>query len=294
MHIRQRTFADIYNYLIDQLPIYKTDIDCRGLHICYEMINVELRSFHNNKVYIFSNFNSRCVPIRFILAEFLWILSSSNELYDIARFNSRMMHFSDDKVVLNGAYGHRLKGQLEAAIDRIIEDKHTRQAFVDIHHPYDAIKKSKDIPCNTSIQFLIRNDKLNMRIISRSSDFVTGLCIDLVHWQILLQLFLNTLKKTYPMLLPGEIVYHIGSLHVYDIDKFLMEKWKTDIKSDQYTHDFHIRDDFFSLRKRTLSEFKDAELLVDLAKIYDFSMWETDRLLEMNKDFVRQKSRPVR
>lgn len=294
MNIVKETFADIYNALISELPLHPTNISCRGMNICYELVNVELRSLYNQKVYIFSNYNSRCVPVRFILAEFLWILSASNLLYDIARFNSRMEQYSDDRLVLNGAYGHRLQQQLEGAIERLLEDKHTRQAYCDIHHPKDAFTKSKDIPCNTALQFIIRDDKLNLRVISRSSDFVTGMSIDMVHWQILLQLILTTLRKKYTTLLVGEIVYHIGSLHVYDVDKHLMANWHTDLCHEQYAHDFHIRDGFFELRERTLRTFKDVELLSDIAKLYNFSVWETDRLLDINKDFVRQKNRPVR
>lgn len=294
MQIVEPTFADVYHKLIETLPNYPTSISCRNMNICYELVNVELKSTCNQKVSAYSHFNSRVVPIRFILAEFLWIISASNELSAISRFNSRMTQFSDDKVVLNGAYGFRLLGQLESVIEKMIGDKHTRQAYCTIFHPENAIQKSKDIPCNTSMQFIIRDDRLHFRVISRSSDFVTGMSIDMVHWQLLHHVICNTLRKTYSQLLTGDFVYHIGSLHVYDIDKHLMAKWKTDLKPVQYTHDFHIRDTYESLKKKAQTEFLEVEMLSDLGKLYNFSLWEMDELVVMNKDFIRQKERPVR
>ena len=289
MQIIKSNFAEIYHELIYLLPQYNVNIQCRGMNICYELIDIELRSNNNQKIWIYSNYNSRCAPIRFILAEFLWIISASNELASIARFNSRMTQYSDDKIVLNGAYGFRLMGQLEAIIERLLEDKHSRQAYCVIYDKNDAIIKSKDVPCNTALQFLIRDDKLRIRVISRSSDFVTGLVIDMIHWQLLLHCIFYTLKKKYTMLQLGEIVYHIGSLHVYDIDKYLMNNWK----SENYAYDFHLRDDYFSLKEK-VKRFLDVESLVDICNLYNFSIYETDKLVELNRDFIRQKNKPVR
>jgi thymidylate synthase len=298
MQIVADNFADMYCVLIDEIQKYPTNIACRGLNICYELINVECRTTKNQKVYWFSNMASRTVPVRFVLAEFLWIISASNDLHSIARFNHRMVQYSDDRFVLNGAYGFRLQGQIENAIALMLSDKYTRQAVCTIFHPKDGLQhgKSKDIPCNIVLQFLIRNDvngieRLNLRIISRSSDFVTGYSIDMIHWQMLQQIICNSLHSKYNQLLCGDIVYHIGSLHMYDIDKSIVRNWKTDC---EYSHDFHMRDTYESLKAKAQTIFSEAETLSELCEIYNFSTYEKDELMLMNKSFINQKDRPKR
>jgi len=298
MQIVADNFADMYCVLIDEIQKHPTNIACRGLNICYELVNVECRTNKNQKVYWFSNMASRTVPVRFVLAEFLWIISASNDLHSIARFNHRMAQYSDDRLVLNGAYGFRLQGQIENAIALMLSDKYTRQAVCTIFHPKDGLPngKSKDIPCNIVLQFLIRNDvdmveRLNLRVISRSSDFVTGYSIDMVHWQILQQIVCNSLRVKYDKLLCGDIVYHIGSLHMYDIDKSIVHNWKTNC---EYSHEFHIRDTYESLKAKAQTIFNDSETLLELCDIYKFSAYEKDELILMNKAFINQKDRPKR
>lgn len=293
MGIETSTFAQLYSHLIQRLQNNPTNISCRNLNICYELTDIELKWNSNQTISIYSSILSRCIPIKFILAEFLWIISGTNDGHSIARFNSRMMQYSDDKIVLNGAYGFRLRGQLENVIQRLLEDKHTRQAVVVIYHPEDALKKSKDIPCNTMIQFLIRNDILSMRVISRSSDFVTGLSIDGIHWQFLLHLIYEELKKQYSMLQLGYIVYHIGSLHVYDIDKPIIKHWKL---VDNYETKIHNRFSYYDFKNRVKDMFDKADTLQDIMNIYNFSFYEQECLRDLNKYFLNQRSefKPMR
>lgn len=298
MEIIENNFADLYNRLIIEIQKHPANISCRGMNICYELVNVTYIMTNNQKVYLYSSMVSRTIPVRFVLAEFLWIISASNDLHSIARFNHRMAQYSDDRLVLNGAYGYRLQGQLERAIFLMLSDKYTRQAVCTIFHPKDGLPngKSKDIPCNINLQFIIRDgrdgsDRLHLRVVSRSSDFVTGFSIDLPHWQMLQQIICNTLRIKYTKLIPGDIVYHIGSLHVYDIDKYILNHWKTDV---EYSHDFHMRDTYESLQKKALTKFDESETLLELCDIYNFSTYERDELLLMNKAFINQKEKPKR
>jgi len=298
MQIVTDNFSRMYCVLIQKLRNAPVDIACRGMNICYELVNVECKTVDNQKVHWYSSMVSRTVPVRFVLAEFLWIIAGSNDLQSIARFNPRMSQFSDDKVILNGAYGFRLQGQLENVIALMLSDKYTRQAVCTIFHPKDGLPngKSKDIPCNVMLQFIIRTDdddidRLHLRVISRSSDFVTGYSIDMVHWQMLQQVICNSLRMKYTKLLPGDIVYHLGSLHVYDIDKAIIGHWR---EKENYAHAFHIRDSYESLRKKALTIFNDAETLTELCSLYNFSAWETDELALMNKAFINQKEKPKR
>jgi len=116
----------------------------------------------------------------FHLFESLWILAGRNDVEFLTRFNKRMTEFSDDGVVFNAAYGHRLResfgfDQLVLLIALLKRDPNTRRAVLSIWNPiYDLEIESKDISCNTTVYFRIRNGKLDMTVCCRSNDVVWG------------------------------------------------------------------------------------------------------------------------
>ena len=286
-------FAEAYKALVEWIPSYVTDIKCRGMRVVYEMVNREIVSTENDAIYIYSSPTSRVVPIRFILAEFLWIVAARNDVATIARFNKRMVNYSDDGVVLNGAYGYRMMGQIERAISLLIADQYSRQACMTILHPIDCLPegKSNDIPCNCFLQFLILDNALHFRVISRSSDFVTGLSIDIVHWQILFHCVLNTLRGTYPNLIPGEIIYNLGSIHVYEQDKEMVNKWS---HGNDCIHSFKMRDTYEGLKLKATKYFHLRETMDDICLLYSMHNDELVHMLRLNDLFISHKERPKR
>jgi thymidylate synthase len=150
----------------------------------------------------------RDLPVRFALAEFLWILSGSRELAPIRRYNQKLSHFSDDGEHLAGAYGPRLAEQW-AWIIGCLKKPDTRQAVATIWTPAPA--PSKDVPCTVAVQWLVRNERLNAIVSMRSSDVWLGLPFDfycfaqLTNW-LACQLGLDT----------GWLRYELGSSHLYN------------------------------------------------------------------------------
>lgn len=220
MIIDRLLFADIYDNLFVVMKEFPTDIECRGKSICYEMLNAQL-VFNPiaNGISIYSHPATRAFPIKFALAEFVWIMAKSNDLGFISKYNKAMESFSDNGETLYGAYGHRLDKQIDVCIEKLKNDKYSRQAFATIYDRCDVFANTKDMPCNTSLQFCIRDNKLILTVNSRSSDFITGLPIDAFHWQLLLSLVYQELRQTYPELSDGRVVYNIASLHIYSTDK---------------------------------------------------------------------------
>ena len=111
MLIENKTFAGCYSDLIkifQDFPL-RHKIHTRGYSISHEFMNVQIRfDVKANDISIYSSVDSRAIPISFVLAEWLWINSADESLSNIAKFNSSMAHFSDDGVILNGAYGPRI------------------------------------------------------------------------------------------------------------------------------------------------------------------------------------------
>lgn len=125
------------------------------------------------------------------LMESLWMLAGRNDVGFPAHFAKKFYEFSDDHHTLNGAYGFRWRhyfgyDQLPRLIDLLRREPNTRRAVLQMWHPNDLGANSKDIPCNLSIAFDLREGRLNSYISNRSNDIVWGLYgANAVHFSIL-------------------------------------------------------------------------------------------------------------
>lgn len=114
-----------------------------------------------------------------------------------------------------GAYGPRIRTQLPQLINVLKKDASSRQALLQIWRPQDDLwaDGAKDIPCTTSMQFFIRNDKLNMHTYMRSNDVHWGLVYDIFQFSQMLCTVAHALNLDV-----GEYVHTAGSMHVYERD----------------------------------------------------------------------------
>lgn len=119
----------------------------------------------------------------------------------------------DDETAANyAAYGPRVDGQLSTVIDQLSSDPTTRQALLQIWRAED-LTHVGDKPCTTSLQFMIRRNRLECHVSMRSNDVWLGLAIDVF---VFTQLQ-HTLAKVLN-LRAGKYVHHAGSLHAYERD----------------------------------------------------------------------------
>lgn len=112
--------------------------------------------------------------------ESLWILDGRNDVKWISFFLKNIADYSDDGQTFHGAYGHRLRNhfmhdQIKWVIAHLLYgDQNSRRATVGLYDPVVDHAYSNDIPCNLSLVFLIRADKLNLTVYNRSNDMVWG------------------------------------------------------------------------------------------------------------------------
>ncbi|MBA6343028.1 thymidylate synthase [Colwellia sp. MB02u-10] len=117
----------------------------------------------------------------FAIMEAAWIISGSNDLKPLQTFIKNYDKFSDDGETLNGAYGYRAMSyfginQINAIIHLLKEDPESRRAVLTLYSPNDLLNNSsKDIPCNTSVFFKIRDNMLDMTVLNRSNDLFLGI-----------------------------------------------------------------------------------------------------------------------
>jgi thymidylate synthase len=90
----------------------------------------------------------------------------------ITPYAKKLGEYSDDGHYFAGAYGPPFRDQLPYVLYCLRRDSSTRQAVISIWRPRPY--ESKDIPCTISLQFLLRDNYLNVVATMRSSDAWLG------------------------------------------------------------------------------------------------------------------------
>jgi len=157
---------------------------------------------------------SRKMAYGFMFGEAAWIVSGSNWLSGIAYHMKRYADFSDDGVFLNGAYGPKVAEQYTYIVNTLIKDPESRQAVMGIWRERPA--ESKDIPCTLSMQFFIRNGKLDAVVNMRSQDAVWGFSYDIFTFSQVANMIRVLLINQGVSVQLGKLHVQVGSLHIYE------------------------------------------------------------------------------
>lgn len=151
------------------------------------------------------------------LGELLWYLSGSNDLEFIKYYIGGYDKLSDDSKTIRGGYGPRLFNMREEInqirnVISILKSKPTsRRATIQLFDASDLTKHDyKDIPCTCTLQFLIRDKKLNMYSSMRSNDAFLGLPHDIFCFTMIQEIMARTLNVSL-----GTYKHSVASLHLY-------------------------------------------------------------------------------
>jgi thymidylate synthase len=160
------------------------------------------------------------------LGELLWYLSKKNDLDFISYYIASYSKSSDDGKSVHGGYGPRLfnldnkYNQFENIVEVLTKKPNSRQAVIQIFKAEDIIVEHKDVPCTCVLQFIIRNNNLNMVVYMRSNDVFLGLPHDVFCFTMLQEILACTLKVQL-----GEYVHMVGNLHLYEAHKAKAQKY---------------------------------------------------------------------
>lgn len=122
----------------------------------------------------------------------------------------------------HGAYGARVGFQVMCAVDKLKKDPDTRQAVITLWDPYqDNLADKHDYPCTVALAFSMRNGKVDLDVVMRSSDVWLGLPYDMFQFTQLQLTVCNSLGRE-----PGRYRHTALSMHAYernfeDIARFL-------------------------------------------------------------------------
>lgn len=130
--------------------------------------------------------------------------------------------------------------QYENALNELIKNKFSRRASMIYNRPsiwYDyKINGMSDYICTYSNQFFIRDNKLISYYLMRSQDVVMGFNNDVAWARYVHQIMFYELKGHYPDLEIGDLLWSVGSLHVYETNFYCFEyyfktgKWPNSIE----------------------------------------------------------------
>lgn len=165
------------------------------------------------------------------LGEWLWYMSGTNSLKFISYYVKKYAEFSDDNKTIHGGYGPRLFGegkhdQIHRIIELLQRKQDSRQAVVQIFDSSDILVDHKDVPCTCTLQFMVRNRRLNLIASMRSNDAYLGLPHDFFAFTMLQELIARSLDLEL-----GYYKHFVGSLHLYKTDEkkatqYLTEGWQ--------------------------------------------------------------------
>lgn len=110
------------------------------------------------------------------------------------------------------AYGPRLSGQLYDVVQILTDDPTSRQAVAAIWRAEDLTHQG-DRPCTIFMQFLIRDEQLELHVYMRSNDVWLGVPYDIFAFTQLQHTVARALQRA-----TGQYVHHATSLHLYERD----------------------------------------------------------------------------
>ena len=176
------------------------------------------------------------------LFESMWIMAGDNCVDTLKYFIPRAPDYADNGTHWRAGYGTRLRkvnadydqhgvpdlntydddneetakviDQIEYIIKTLTKDPSSRRAIMTIWDPIKeySVGNSKDYPCNIALQFIIRNNKLNLIVKMRSNDVLFGFSgINVYEWTFLQTMLAARLGREI-----GWYEHHATSFHVYD------------------------------------------------------------------------------
>lgn len=173
------------------------------------------------------SYDSSLFNIKKAAAMYFWYKKADPMDYSIVQYFMEYAHCVDDvHMLFNSNYGiyAYAGGGLVRCADALIKNKESRQATLCINNN-DAMKPdSIDKLCTNTLQFFIRNNKLQCIIQMRSSNFITLLPYDAFMFSVFYFQVYYILRRRYSDLEFGHITMQVASLHLYEKDVYNIEQ----------------------------------------------------------------------
>lgn len=187
----------------------------------------------------FPSFEARKLSPLYIKSELLWYLRANQADTTITKYAAmwtNLVNKDVDGIFINSNYGQYVFGngdrlqyaspvydenqpdsQFDAAARELCNDKDSRRASIVILQPRHLFMKTNDVPCTYTLNFRIREDKLNISVHMRSQDAIFGMGNDAPAFSVIHEMMYVALRDTkYPELQLGTYHHICDSFHVYE------------------------------------------------------------------------------
>lgn len=219
----------------------------------------------------FCSFNERKLNVNYIKQEFKWYLKGDLHDTSICEHASMWKGLVNGNGTINSNYGHYIfaSGAFYRIAEELIKDKYSRRAVViilnNVHLAMGENKLTNDIPCTYSLNFQIRENKLNMKVNMRSQDAFFGMGNDAPCFSFIHEMMFIYLKDFYKDLEYGVYMHSADSFHIYERHFEALEKI---IKSEE----------FEEIKCPKISSSKEVNFLIkhDFSEIpneFEFAKW---------------------
>lgn len=114
------------------------------------------------------------------LGELLWYLSRDNRLDFVSYYIPKYVDESEDQVTVHGGYGPRLfkqrgHDQVRNVVDLLRANPRSRRAVIQLFNAEDNSRRYVEVPCTTTLQFMVRDERVHLLTTMRSNDAYKGL-----------------------------------------------------------------------------------------------------------------------
>ncbi len=163
----------------------------------------------------FNPFLVRNLNINYIKRELAWYIKADNTDMSIVEYAKAWGPMVKDGI-LNSCYGtywFKNKTGVHDVLLMLTQDPDSRRAVIPMYgtDPAHHDKDVRDVPCTTSVEFRIRNGRLNARFVMRSQDAVLGMGNDVPAFSFLQEVVARLLGIEL-----GWLTVSVGSFHVYE------------------------------------------------------------------------------
>jgi thymidylate synthase len=210
------TFEDHYLTALQRLAAHGDEVSPRGQR-SYELRNFVFRlPASENLITRIPGFETN---VKYAEEELKWYYAATNRIDFSPLIERTWARFSDDGEHVNSAYGHRIFGkhpcvnvdQWKWCVDRLREDRDTRQAVINLNLPSDKLAPTKDFICTMFAQVFIRRGALEWHTYMRSQDIYFGTRNDVYCFSEMQKKMAEELQVGC-----GPYVHTCGSLHIYE------------------------------------------------------------------------------
>lgn len=171
----------------------------------------------------------------YIAREIEWYLSGSLNVYDFPDGAPKIWHeVAGYEGQINSNYGNLVFSlhnhrQFDEVVRELEDHPDSRRAIMIYTRPTmhtDAIADGKnDFVCTNTVQYIMREKTLHAVVQMRSNDAVFGYRNDYAWQRFVLEHLVATLSSTYPGLSAGDIIWQVGSLHIYPRHVHLIKRY---------------------------------------------------------------------